>query len=460
MPCRGAPRKQTGTLRDGTGGPSGVLSVPRANRRTFLASAGVTLAGLSGCIGGTDVPDDDGGADDLVRWNRQLLDVLRFVSETPTGVTRHIALLTVALYDSVTTITLARGQPAYEPYGTYDEDVSGNASRVAALGGAGHELLSQMYPAFTETFDKTLGETLDRAEELGGDVSGGEEWGRSIARGVLESRADDGHDALEDGGYQPCDSPQDIPGCWRGGNIGTWRHSHFAFLDTWVLSSPVQFGNPPDLSSETYADAWHEVYELGTKGPDKPQEHSDIATFWRGGPGTTRPSGRWFRIANIAALGFELSLLDSARLLALVGLGLGDAGVSTWRSKHRHGHWRPATAIHNAGTDGNSKTAADPDWQPVAVGGGPEYPSALSCYGSAVRTILVEFLGTDSYSFELWSSGPPEQTRSFDSFSAAFEESRRSRLYLGNHFGYSLDDAVKPGAEIGAVVLESLPPID
>lgn len=492
-------------------------SEPASSRRAFLAGTGIAVTGLAGCLETSDdspsaddslsgddsstagessddattidsdenagvtvdghpPPDDDDGPEQLVTWNRELLDIIRFVGQTPTGVTRHLGLFAVAMYDAVATITLARGEAAYEPYGAYDENVNGgidgsvggdvdggvtgDASRPAALSGAAHEVLSHMYPAFTAQFDQTLAGTLGRAAELGGDVSGGEEWGRTIARHVIESRTDDGHDDVEEGGYRPCANPDETPGCWRGGSIGTWRHSHFAFLDTWVLDDPVPFGSPPELATPAYADAWHEVYDLGARGPDKPQEHVDIATFWRGGAGTTRPSGRWFRIANQAALAFELSLLDSARLLALVGLGLGDAGVSTWRSKHRHGYWRPAAAIHHADTDGNPETDADPGWQPVAVGGGPEYPSALSCYGSTAKTILVECLGTDEFPFEFHSAGPPEQTRSFESFSEALDESLLSRLYIGNHFRFSLDDAIAPGEEIAAAVLESLPPVD
>lgn len=461
-------------------GRSGAIS----GRRAFLTSVGVAISGLSGCLewkdpfrsddnqstntrsgSGTIVqgelaPDDNDGPTQLVQWNKQLFDIIRFVSETPTGVTRHLAIFSLGMYDAVATISLARGEPSYEPYGTYNQEVSPEASRLAAIGGAAHEILSQQYPAFNQQFDETLAETLDRAEELGGDISAGEEWGRFIAMNILESREDDGHDEHEVGEYNPCENPSETPGCWRGGNIGTWRDSHYAFLDPWVVSEPVDFCEPRELTSKAYAEAWHEVYELGGDKPDKPQEQVDIATFWRGGAGTTRPSGRWYRIANLAITEYEPSLLDSARLFAIVGIGLGDAGVSTWRSKHRHGFWRPATAIELADTDGNPETNANPDWQPISVGGGPEYPSALACYGSTVKTILEEYFGTDAFSFELHSSGPPEQTRSFEGFSDALEESILSRLYIGNHFRFSLEDAIEPGETIAEAALEALPPTD
>lgn len=464
------------------------------SRRSLLTSVGAACSGLAGCAAvenywsspgdsparedtahdggptndtdhatggaGRESPDDDDGPQQLVIWNRQLLDVIRFVSETPPGVTRHLGIFSVATYDAITTISIARGDPAYEPYNSYRATAPETASRIAALGGAAHEVLSRMYPTFTEQFDKTLARTFERANNLEGDVSTGEEWGRSVATKVIDARANDGHDEVEADGYRPCEDPAETPGCWRGGNINTWRHSHFAFLDPWVISDPLTVGEPPALTSDIYADSWHDVYELGEHGPEQPQEHTDIATFWRGGAGTTRPSGRWFRIANIATEAFEPSLLESARVFALVALGLGDAGVTTWHAKHRHGFWRPAAAIHHADTDGNPSTVADPDWTPVAVGGGPEYPSALACYGSVAKTILEEVFETDSFSFEMRSRGPPEHTRSFESLADAFDESCRSRRYIGNHFRFSLDDAIEPGEEIADSVLASLPPVN
>jgi hypothetical protein len=33
--------------------------------------------------------------------------------------------------------------------------------------------------------------------------------------------------------------------------------------------------------------------------------------------------------------------------------------------KYHYDFWRPVTAIHEAETDGNPATAADPDWAPL-----------------------------------------------------------------------------------------------
>jgi len=427
----------------------------RRSRRAVLMMTGAALSGTAGCLTESEptVPDDDAGPDPVVAWNQALLDMARNLQETPTTLVRMISLMTVTMADATTTITAARGDEHYTPYGSYDIEVAANASRPAAVGGAAHEVLSTQYPGFTSFFDTVLSETLNGAEEFSGDLSAGEAWGRTVGQELLNERQDDGHDEQEAAGYEACAEPAETPGCWRGGAAGTWRDSHYAFLATWTLPEPVSFPGPPPLESQTYADDWSEVYELGEDTDDRPQEHVDIATFWRGGAGTARPSGRWIRIANLAALEFDPSLLETTRLMGLLGLGLCDAGISVWRSKHTHGYWRPVEAIRNADTDGNAATVADTEWQPLAVGTSPEYPSALACYGSAGATILADFFGTDSFAFELQSSGPPEQTRSFGSFSEALEESWQSRIYVGNHFRFSLVDALEPGKEIAEYVL-------
>ncbi len=390
-----------------------------------------------------------------------MLNVVRTVPQTPIAFTRQFALFNVAIYDAVTTIMAARGGVAYEPYRSPTEAPAGDLSCPAAVGGAAHEVLTHLHPEFTTLFDTRLADTLDIARSLEGDVSRGEEWGRRVASGLIDERLDDGHLAYDGGSYQACDRPAMTPGCYRGGQGGPWLDAHFAFVDTWAITNPMPFGRPPWLTDDAYAEAWHEVYHLGDNRRDRPQEEIDIATFWRGGGGTSRPPGRWMGITSIAATEFHLSLLETARLFGLVSLAIADAGISSWLSKYKHGFWRPLPAIRYGDTDDNPETFADPGWQPIAIGGSPEYPSTLSCYGATAKTILIDYLETDSFTFEFTSSGPPEQTRTFNSFSGAFEESWHSRLYVGNHFRFSLVDSIPVGEAIAQTVLDDqLQPIE
>lgn len=462
------------------GGTERSNSLQRFRRRHILVGTGGVLTGLAGCLSSDDegpvdsdqadtnedTPTDDHTADELdldiddpseaVTWTGELFGIIRRTGETPTETVRRMAMLTTAMYDAVTTLAAARGDPAYEPYLSYD-DAPAAASPLAALGGAANELLGSMYPAAGAGLDETLAKTLSAAEADDGDIETGEQWGREVAQDILDDRANDGSDAAET--YQACENPEETPGCWRGGSTRTWRSSHYAFLDHWVRAEPYEFEGPPPLDSQRYAESWQDVYELGDdrNRDGRPEEHVEIAKFWRGGAGTTRPSGRWLQIANKAIMSdqFDLTLLEATRLQALVALALGDAGVSSWHGKHKYGFWRPDPAIEHADTDGNPETFPDPDWKSIAVGTSPEYPSTLAAFGGAAYRVLVEVLGTDEFSFEFTSTGPPVMTRSFDSFNEALEESWKSRIYVGNHFRFSMVESVEAGKEIGERVLET-----
>jgi hypothetical protein len=54
-------------------------------------------------------------------------------------------------------------------------------------------------------------------------------------------------------------------------------------------------------------------------------------------------------------------------------MALADTTVPTVGTKFNYRHWRPATAIREAETDGNPLTQPNPDWAPRAGStGGPE----------------------------------------------------------------------------------------
>lgn len=64
--------------------------------------------------------------------------------------------------------------------------------------------------------------------------------------------------------------------------------------------------------------------------------------------------------AQIAQAG-NRSLIDKARLHALVSIATADAYIAVFDAKYAHGFWRPITAIRNGDIDGNAATSAEPD---------------------------------------------------------------------------------------------------
>ena len=73
----------------------------------------------------------------------------------------------------------------------------------------------------------------------------------------------------------------------------------------------------------------------------------------------------------------QMNVLDSARFMALVGLGLTDAIIAVLEAKYHYNFWRPITAIRNGDIDGNPTTEREGTWLPiVATPMHPEYPCA------------------------------------------------------------------------------------
>ncbi|MEY7849309.1 vanadium-dependent haloperoxidase [Natrarchaeobius sp. A-rgal3] len=425
------------------------------SRRSVLAATGTSaVVGFAGCteVLGTGVTPAE---EPLCLWNERFVEEIQHFRGGNFAPTRRGALLNVAMYDAANGVAAAAGDDHFEPYLVDPAEAPGDASALAAAIGAAHESMTELYGG---EFDDDLQATL--AAATGGDVDAGEQWGRTVAKALLEHRDDE----YTTGIYIPCEEPSQ-PGCFRR----DWNPVH-ARIEPWAMNSRDQFrpAGPPALESEAYADDWWEVYELGNDAADRPQAHVDIAAFWRGAPGSPRPPNMWNVVTQKLVVDESLSIVEECRLFALLSLALADAGIAGSEAKYEYGFWRPRTAIHEADRDGNTETHADGSWSPLSTGGSPEYTSTLAAYGGAGCAVLEGVLGSDEYAFEFGSnvrtgtSGEDEGVvRSYDSLSAALEESIDSRIYLGNHFRSAMVDGRDQGERIGEWLLEnSLRPVE
>jgi len=413
-----------------------------SSRRNFLAGIGASVGvGITGCLGRSSTVEPE--SDPVCRWNDHFITQIQQYRGDNFAPTRRGALLNLAMFDAMNGVTAATGETHFEPYLIDVDTAPADVSPVAALAGAADEMMTELYGG---TLDETFEATVAAAK--GGDVGAGESWGRTVATELLTARSPEYTTEV----YVPCDDPNQ-PGCFRR----DWNPIH-AQIDLWAVDGPEEFQppGPPSLASETYAESWREVHEKGGRNADRPQEHVDIAAFWRGAPGSPRPPNMWNVIAQTIVPRVDLDLLERVRLFALLSIALADAGIIASRAKYEHGFWRPRTAIHEADRDGNPDTDADPGWEPLASGGSPEYASALAVYGGAAYTVLKSTLGTDGYSFEFGSdiqTGLSGDTtgvsRSYDSLTEALEESLMSRIYVGNHFGFTMEHSRAMGEEIG-----------
>ena len=148
-----------------------------------------------------------------------------------------------------------------------------------------------------------------------------------------------------------------------------------------AMTEPSQFRPEPPipLKSEQWAADYNEIKDLGGKASTRRSaKQTEDARFWLiTGPQSTDPIVRQLVAAK------QMSVIDSARFMALYAVALADAYIAVFDAKYHYEFWRPITAIRNGDIDGNPATELDATWQPIDnTPMHPEYPCA-HCIGSA-----------------------------------------------------------------------------
>ena len=119
-------------------------------------------------------------------------------------------------------------------------------------------------------------------------------------------------------------------------------------------------------------------------------DQTQIARFWNDPTGTATPPGHWNAIANLVASQKNLSLADTAKMLAELNVAMGDAAIVAWDVKYADNFWRPITAIQAGG--GNADLTADGHWLPLLnTPPFPEYVSGHSTFSGAAAAVLDAF---------------------------------------------------------------------
>jgi hypothetical protein len=278
-----------------------------------------------------------------------------------------------------------------------------------------------------------------------------------------------------------------LPAFTGGTNPGEWRPTlpalapmaffYFATTEPFVMTSPSQFrpGLPPAMTSQKYLREYNEVKALGAVGSHPANgvcpapANTDMAQFWSG-----NFVAQWNQVARDIALDRQLSIGDTARLLALANLAGADAGIAVWDSKVHYNFWRPSTAIQLGDTDGNPGTVADPAWTPFIQSGHfpagsqnpayPDYVSGANGLTGAFTATLQLFFGTDWVPFEVHKVVPASvaictNPRVYRRISDAAQEVVDARIYLGLHFRSADVEARQPARVALNTFAKALQPI-
>ena len=266
--------------------------------------------------------------DAVERWNEAALEAIRSEKTPPPVAARNLALVHVAMYDAVVAV-----EGGYSPF-YFSAKAREGADAEAAASAAAHRTLVELYPKRVRDLDRVLDDALTRVPD-GPAKSRGVKLGLTVAEQVLKWRAKD--TTVSRSGY----TPRTEAGRWRP----TPPDERAPLLPEWgaVSCFAVPDGSkfrppgPPALDSDAYAESYRFVKALGgTASRERTREQTEIALFWAGGEGTVTPPGQWNRIARSAAAGRKLSLVESARLYALLNVAMCDAAMVCWDSKYRY----------------------------------------------------------------------------------------------------------------------------
>ena len=272
--------------------------------------------------------------------------------------------------------------------------------------------------------------------------------GETVATKILEARAKDGADAADS--YRP----KTKPGVYVPTPItvgSTWPN-----VKPFALTSPSQFRPTPPipLKSAEWATDYDEIKDLGGKAsPARSAKQTEDARFWLiTGPQSTDPIARQLVAAK------KMSLVESARFMALASVALADAYIAVMDAKYHYDFWRPITAIRNGDNDDNPATERDATWQPIDnTPMHPEYPCAHCIGSSALAAVVEAVFGTANIpEVVMTSSTAPGVTHRWTDLRAYADEVAQARIWAGFHYRFSTRVGQDMGRKIGLHVASSV----
>jgi len=361
-------------------------------------------------------------------------------AQPPFPQARFAAITQLAVFEAVNAITRE-----YQPYlGTIT--APHDASPEAAAAAAAYGVLSNYFPASLSTLNAAYATSLAAIPD-GHRKRAGIATGQAAAAAMIAARANDGSSPLEF--FLPTSSN---PGVWQltpscpaaGGVFFNWQN-----VTPFGIRSASQFflGPPPALTSGRYTRAYDEVKELGdVNSTERPQDRTNVALFYA---------------AEAAALVFNdaarqistarpRSLSENAHDFALINMALSDAAVATFYNKYLYQFWRPETAIHDAGGDGNDRTTPDPNFKPLITAPCfPSYPSAHGTLSNAAREVMEKIYGDGPFSITLSTSSLPSVTLHYSRLEEITDDISDARVYGGIHFRTDQDAGARLGTRIG-----------
>jgi membrane-associated phospholipid phosphatase len=370
----------------------------------------------------------------VLPWTNLTLDLIRVHTPNPVRAARALALLHVALSDTLVATGDARAayprpgpdvDKAIVPLGTAVSQASSFPSDPAAVAAAASTVLAYLFPnesadALSALADEAATSQLLAGRAFRSDIDAGEAIGRAVGERAVARGKADGADKSWDGSGRLTD-----PGSWQPTPPGFFQQPAEPLAGTWrpwVLASGDQYrpAPPPPYQSPAWMAELVAVQEAVAR---RTPEQEAAVQFWAGGPGTVTPAGLWIEIARDLIVRDGLDAPHAARVLALVSVAMADGFICCWDAKYTYWTARPITA--------------DPELDVlIPTPPFPSYTSGHATASTAAATVLG-YLFPDDDSLVLERG----------------EEAKQSRLWAGIHFPIDTDMGSLGGGMIGRLVV-------
>jgi hypothetical protein len=381
--------------------------------------------------------------DPVLEWNTIAQTSVLAASAPAPQQYRSLSIVHTAIFDAVNAI-----DRRYTPY-AYKAQAPAGTSAPAAVASAAHEVLVRLYPLQQATLDATLRKSLDAIAESPAK-SDGIKLGKTVADQLIALRSNDNANTKIDykaektaGVWQPT-PPLFLPALLP----------HWDKVTPFVLKNADQFKIPAPLAlnSAEYAKELDEVKRLGGKSSTVRTPDQTASAIWS----TVPPAVLWNTTAKAAATAKGNSLLENARLFALLNIGGLDSYIAGYKVKYDHKLWRPVVAIPNADQIGNPALTPDPKWESLIVTPNhPDYISGHTVSAGAEEQILKDFFGKDAVKANIIFPANAGVTRSFTSFSQITNELIEARIWGGVHTRSSDVQGAVLGKQVGNYIFET-----
>jgi hypothetical protein len=354
---------------------------------------------------------------------------------------RELAMVHVAMFDAINSI-----ERRYRPY-LVQLTVPKTTSQEAAAATAAGTVLVALHPEKAGEIQAALATYLATIAD-GEAKADGIKLGKAVAAKVLQARENDGANVAD--AYRPKTKP------------GVYVPTPITVASVWpdvtpfALTKSSQFRPQPPiaLESKEWAADFNELKAYGSKASVKRSaQQTETARFWLmvGAPG-------YHPVARQLITAKQMSIIDSARFMALYAVALTDAYIAVFDAKYHYDFWRPITAIRNGDLNGNPATELEATWQPIDnTPMHPEYPCAHCIQAGAAVAVIESVLGSaDIPEVSVTSTTAPGVTHRWTNLGVFSDEIANARIWAGFHYRFSTRVGTDMGHQIGEYVVKSV----